>query len=687
MSSHQTRQLQAKAKPSRLSRYKIRGSHNLASIRNYVVLGMLYLLISLAILHPQVSKLTTNVFMLGGDPESFIWYLGWWPFALTHHLNPLYSSAVWSPSGINLTWATSIPTLSLLCWPATSLLGPTFSWNLLNLLAPVLNSLACFALLFHLYGRRSAAFLGGFFFGFSSYVSGQILGHINLSFVCLIPILVLLFIRRSEGSIDRRKFIFLTAATLSIQLGISIEILATSVFFGFLAILTFAAFMPALRRPFYKSSIDFILASLFSLLICAPFVVYLLIGYRSLPPSIYNPLGFSTDLLNFIIPTPTTALGGSTLASISKHFTGNFSEDGAYIGIPVIILSLFALRRLFVENRNLAFGFLTLLVVAVLFTLGPILQVNGTYTHFVLPWTIMQKIPFLRDALPSRFSMYISLLFAVLLTYWISRSSHKTSRLIGALAAFAFIIPNPSSYSWTSVATPAVLTQSDFFDGTNVLVFPYSYTGSSMYWQSEAGYRFAQADGNTGIVPLPFRHQLLVRDLLYGGGDSSMKYLIRSYIHQFHVQYVLQCPGTPQDVASVLRSEDWTNITRSGCLIYKPTQNNHFYNISGEVWSGYTSYGWIGTYATIRTSQMSVKVELTGLYIPSRVGPITIHMILPGGKNTVYILHPGSSKKVVVLLHNQQTLRVIANKTWSPATIFSIPDPRQLSISMQVSRT
>ncbi|HEY5058554.1 MAG TPA: hypothetical protein VII51_06015, partial [Gaiellaceae bacterium] len=53
----------------------------------------------------------------GADPQIFIWSFAWWPHAILHGENPFVSHAVWAPSGVNLTWTTTVPGLALLFSP------------------------------------------------------------------------------------------------------------------------------------------------------------------------------------------------------------------------------------------------------------------------------------------------------------------------------------------------------------------------------------------------------------------------------------------------------------------------------------------------------------------------------------------------------------------------------------------
>ena len=66
-------------------------------------------------------------YYLNGDPQVYIWGLAWYPYALSHGLDPIFTKVGWAPIGYNLAWSTTVPGLSILAWPATRLLGPLVS--------------------------------------------------------------------------------------------------------------------------------------------------------------------------------------------------------------------------------------------------------------------------------------------------------------------------------------------------------------------------------------------------------------------------------------------------------------------------------------------------------------------------------------------------------------------------------
>src|SRR4029077_5320514 len=117
------------------------------------------------------------------------------------------SQLVWFPTGYSMTWTTSIPTLALFGLPITLFSNAVVAYNVLALLAPAISAWTAFLLCRRITRDHSASFVGGLLFGFSSYEVGQMLGHLNLTFIFLIPTIVYLVIERLDGTVSRRRFI------------------------------------------------------------------------------------------------------------------------------------------------------------------------------------------------------------------------------------------------------------------------------------------------------------------------------------------------------------------------------------------------------------------------------------------------------------------------------------------------
>jgi hypothetical protein len=149
------------------------------------------------------------------DESFFAWCLKWWPYAVVHHLNPFISKLVFAPEGFNLTWSPSVPLMAWLASPLTATLGPVAACNLPCVLCPALDAWTAFILCRHLGGRFWASLTGGWLFGFSPFVVGQILGgHLCLFPVFLLPLVVLVVLMRLEERVSALTFTLLLCAFL-----------------------------------------------------------------------------------------------------------------------------------------------------------------------------------------------------------------------------------------------------------------------------------------------------------------------------------------------------------------------------------------------------------------------------------------------------------------------------------------
>ena len=95
-----------------------------------------------------------------------------------------------------------MPSLALIAWPITAHWGPVVSFNVLTISGPVLAAFAAFLLCTELTERYLPSLVGGWLFGFSSYETGQLMGHLPLDFIACIPVLVWLAALRYKGKIS-----------------------------------------------------------------------------------------------------------------------------------------------------------------------------------------------------------------------------------------------------------------------------------------------------------------------------------------------------------------------------------------------------------------------------------------------------------------------------------------------------
>jgi hypothetical protein len=207
-----------------------------------------------------------------------------------------------------------------------------------------------------------------------------------------------------------------------------------------------------------------------------------------------------SDLLSFIVP------------SRFIHFTGNATENGAYIGLP--LLMLFAAGLVF-GRRTLRWAGLMTLVVAIL-SMGPHLHIGGHITSVWLPWAAVEWLPLLGSALPGRL-MAIAFLGVGIVVAWTCAEAFERGRpwraaaAVLLLAGVAALLPALPAVPYPSVHAdaPAFFKPGGGVEGISsgsvVLVTPFSSKESTdaMYWQAVADYRFKMPEGDA-FTPGPY---------------------------------------------------------------------------------------------------------------------------------------------------------------------------------------
>src|SRR3954454_23921809 len=167
------------------------------------------------------------------DVGIFAWALKWWPHAVAHGENLFSTDLIYAPYGFDLAHGQLIPAAALALWPLTALVGPLSTFNTAMVLSPALAAFFAFLLCRRLAGGRFwPALLGGWLFGFSAYMLGQLTSHLNLTLVFLIPAMVHLVLRLAAGELTRRRFVTLMAAAVVVQLGFSAEVLVSFTVIG-----------------------------------------------------------------------------------------------------------------------------------------------------------------------------------------------------------------------------------------------------------------------------------------------------------------------------------------------------------------------------------------------------------------------------------------------------------------------
>jgi hypothetical protein len=450
---------------------------------------------------------STQFVGFGYDPQIFIWSLAWWPHAIAHGENPFVTHAIWAPVGVNLTWSTTIPGLALLFLPVTILAGPILAYDVAAVLMPAFAAWTAFRLCRYVTGSTWPSLVGGFLFGFSSYLIEQdgYGGHLNLGSVFLLPLVALTILRFLDGKLDGRGLVLRLAPQLALQVLFSTEV-AFTLGLALVGAVALAALTVPARRPRLRArALPFLGACGIAALLTSPFLYYLISG-GARGPFYSSPDDFDSDVLNFVVPVKTTLVGGDLLTGISGHFRGNLPEEGAYLGIPtLVILGLYARARWRTSTGRFLLGSIAVAAVA---ALGARLTVEGR-SVMPLPWRVVSSLPVVDNVLTDRFVVYLALASAVVVALWTAERRGVLLRYaVPALAAVA-ILPNPVYEGFaTTYHVPAFFTDSIYRScidpGETVLPFP-TRGGAALLWQVDSGFRFNMAAGDIGPdIPVSF---------------------------------------------------------------------------------------------------------------------------------------------------------------------------------------
>ena len=445
---------------------------------------------------------------VGPDPPQSIWFLAWWAHALANHINPLFTHAVWAPGGFNLAWTTNIPLAAWLMLPVTHALGAVAAYNVLCIVCPAIVGWAAFVMCRHVVGEFAPALFGGFVFGFSPYLICKLLGDIDLALVPMLPLAVYLAIRALDGTLRKRNFIVLLALVLCAQFLIFIETFATMTMSAAMAI-TIAMLVTGendrtrVRALILPIASSYVLATL----LLTPYFYYLF-AFGFPHGAIWSNSTSSIDLLNFVVPVSTNALGRlKAMRAISVNFRAGIYDTDAYLGLTLVVAIAMALRRWHEPAVRMLILFAATMGVL---AMGSWMQVGG---HFIvpMPWMAVSTLPLISKAMPARLAVFMFLAISILSAMWVSAPPRGTSNrvalkfLAGILIALS-LLPNLDASFWTTtLATPeffsARLYRQYLQPNETVVILPYGFEGDGMLWQALSAFEFRMAGGYTGFAP------------------------------------------------------------------------------------------------------------------------------------------------------------------------------------------
>ncbi|WP_422755218.1 DUF2079 domain-containing protein [Micromonospora sp. WMMD708] len=399
---------------------------------------------------PNQRAITVN----SSDQALFEWLLAFGGHAVTHGENPLFTHLLNVPDGVNLAVNTSITVYAVVFAPLTYLIGPPATFLVILTLNLAATALAWYWLFSrHLVASRLAAGVGALFVAFSPGMVAHANAHLNWTAGWLVPLLVsAVFALRRPGRWWRGGLV------LGVLVAVAFSIAAEGLFFTALAVAVFLAVWalhPARRAQARAALPDFLRGLAVTALVAGVLLAYPLwlhfAGPQRFHGTGFDPVIHAEDIAAFgAYPSRSVAgaLGWDT------SLAPNPTEENSFFGLPLLLLTVACFGWLWRRASAGRRATLTALgVTAVVFTVlswGPLAKWNGSRTGQLLPFGVLDDLPVVNAALPSRLALVVAPVIGVLLAYTVDRlRATPPGRAaawawgVGFVAALLPLLPTP----------------------------------------------------------------------------------------------------------------------------------------------------------------------------------------------------------------------------------------------------
>ncbi len=369
------------------------------------------------------------------DADQLAWFFRYDATAIAHgHLPALITTAMNAPQGVSVMWNTFMLLPGALLTPVTLLLGPQTALTVLMTAGFAGSALAMFYVLRRWAVSMPAAVLGGAVYGFSPAMLHSAIGHYDLQFAVLPPLMIHVVLRLATGRAGAVRGGLWLGLLVTAQLFITEEILAATAIAAFLL----AAVLAASRPRAVPAAARRVAAGL----AVAAGVTAVIAGYP-LWVQFFGPLRqhgspflldyFKNDLSSFVVPSSYQLIHTAGSAAAAARYQGQLPEYLGYLGWPLLVVLAGAAVACW-RRRPARAAAVACLVLGV-FSLGGTLLFGGHYHPAIkLPWYWLQGLPLLESALPDRFSLLADGAAAALLAFAVDAA-------VPAFAAFAAHCP------------------------------------------------------------------------------------------------------------------------------------------------------------------------------------------------------------------------------------------------------
>jgi hypothetical protein len=446
------------------------------------------------------------------DTDQFTWFFRYDATAIVHgHLPALVTTAMNAPQGVNAMWNTFMLLPGVLLAPVTLLFGAQSALTVFLTAGFAGSATAMFAVLRRWDVSVPAAALGGAVYAFSPAVLHSAIGHYDLQFAVLPPLIVHVGLRLATGRTSAVRGGLWLGLLVTAQVFITEETLLGTAMAGIIVVAVLAVSRPrAVADKIATVAGGLGVAACVTAVIAGYPLWVQFFGPLAQHGSPFTPDFFKNDLSSFVVPSSYLLFHTSGSAAAALRYQGHLPEYLGYLGWPLIIVLLLAAiacwRRL--PARAVAVACAVLGV----FSLGGTLLFGGhEHPAIKLPWYWLEGLPLLNAALPDRFALVADGAGAALLAFAVDAArpafatfaARRLPRLAvgwrpaavvmsGALLAVLPIVPKPLPAATVTSVPPgwsAAFAALRLPASASVLVvpIPMSTFTEPLRWQADTG--------------------------------------------------------------------------------------------------------------------------------------------------------------------------------------------------------
>jgi hypothetical protein len=395
-----------------------------------------------------------------------------------------------SPDGVNLMANASHITHGVLMAPITLMFGAPVSFAILltgNLVATAIGWYLLFSRT--LAATRPAAALGAALCGFAPGMMAQSNAHLHMTAQWLVPPIVWCVIRLARAHRDTvagwQRRLAGTAGGLgllvAVQLLLGEEVLLLTAVSLVGVVLLYAILAP---RPARQAAPRFLIGAIIAagaatILVAYPLSVQFF-GRQSVPNGPFSPRFFYADLASYFKFSPLSLAG----TDADPHMNGGDGEYNTFYGTPLLLVTLGATLWLARDaaRRPIALASAAMAILWGWLSLGPTIVINGKPTTHKGLYALLEKLPVIDGALPTRFALAMTPLIATILVLAVDKAMRSVDWSAG-------IVPIAVAVSLLPIApTPMAIVARD----------PVPTFISAGYWRT-----CVQPGGVLVPVPLP----------------------------------------------------------------------------------------------------------------------------------------------------------------------------------------